>query len=563
VANVAGASRAIVSGRNEREEVEVIASIFGRCRRGVAPVILGILCASCGGGGGGSDAPPTPAGDTTAPSVSATSPEAGSTGLAGTLSITATFSEALDCGSVPAGAIAVVEGSVPIPGTTSCSGSVLTFTPSGALPTRATLEARVNPSVKDLAGNALNAAHAWSFGTRPWTLQFGTPASDSAVAVATDSAGNVFISGSTSGQFDGHAGSGESDVMLVKFDRFGVRQWSRLFGTTRHDGGQAVATDGEGNVFIAGWSGDIGSDPENPKSDAFIAKYGGDGALLWRRELKSSDDETVRGLAVDPAGNVVAVGFTRGSLFSPSAGHLDAFVLKMDRDGTTLWSHQVGSDTLDNAGAAAIDAGGNVYVTGYTAGALDGHDNAGEVDAFLLKYDSDGVLQWSKLIGTTASEASSAVALDHDGRVYLGVRTTGVLAGSANAGGVDTAILKFDGSGNLLWARQAGSTMDDLGLGIAVDASGTVVAGGYTAGALDGHASFGGWDAFLVKYDGNGVKLWSRQVGTTADDLAWSLQTFEDAIHVVGTTDGTFDGLPPIGDADIFVLKFDLEGRQR
>lgn len=532
-----------------------------RCPRAqwLAPWLC-LLATACGGGGGST----APASDTTAPVVSVVTPADGSVGIEAQAQIAVDFSEALDCAAAAADAVTLVEGSTPIAGTTACSGNRLTFTVAAGLPTGAILAASVSASVRDLAGNRLTGAYGWSFAVRPWTTQFGTSATETTSGAALDSSGNVYVSGSTNGNPDGVPTAGGFDALLVKYDRFGVKQWSRLLGSSAGDTGQAVATDRSGNVYFGGVVNFDGSLPIGARG--FVAKYGGDGTKLWDQSLVSGGSDHVRSITLDGDGNVIAAGFTQGDLFAPNGGtnRPDLFVAKYDGDGTLLWGRQLGSDTTDNAAGVATDAAGNVYVTGYTFGGLDGNNSAGDADAFLVKYDRDGVKQWTRQFGSAELDIATAIAIDSAGHPYVVGRTMGALGGTPNGGGLDAFVVKFDGAGALLWTRQFGSAADDYAYGVAVDAADGVVAVGSTLGALAQSTSLGGTDAFTVKFDSDGALSWLRQSGTAADDYAYGVGVDTlGSVFTAGYSNGALDGNVNAGGIDMFVLKHQADGTRR
>jgi len=152
-------------------------------------------------------------------------------------------------------------------------------------------------------------------------------------------------------------------------------------------------------------------------------------------------------VAVDAIGNAYISGFTRASLGGAHFGAFDAFLLKYDGLGSLLWSQQIGSSGMDDAYSVALDASGNAYICGSTAGSL-GAPNAGGRDAFLMKYGSWGSLLWSQQIGTSRMDEAHSVAVDAFGNAYISGYTTGSLGGP-NAGGSDAFLAKYDSSQRL------------------------------------------------------------------------------------------------------------------
>ena len=106
-----------------------------------------------------------------------------------------------------------------------------------------------------------------------------------------------------------------------------------------------------------------------------------------------------------------------------------------------VWTKQLGTVADDISSAIAIDSNNNVYITGYTEGALVG-TSAGTIDAFLVKYNSVGTSLWTKQLGTTANDITSAIAIDSNNNVYISGYTTGSLVGT-NAGSIDAFLVKY------------------------------------------------------------------------------------------------------------------------
>jgi len=103
--------------------------------------------------------------------------------------------------------------------------------------------------------------------------------------------------------------------------------------------------------------------------------------------------------------------------------------------------------TNDYANGVATDSSGNVYVTGGTKGGLDGNTSAGDTDLFVIKYNSSGTKQWTKQLGTSGDDYANGVAVDSSGNVYVAGDTYGGLDGNNNAGNNDIFVVKYNSSG--------------------------------------------------------------------------------------------------------------------
>ncbi len=338
-------------------------------------------------------------------------------------------------------------------------------------------------------------------GTIDWTRQFGSSYFDTAGGIATDELGNVYVTGYTQGNLVGGAIPINSDAFLSKFDSSGSLQWIRQFGTSfNSERANRVSMDGVGNVYVSGSIGfpsDSVEYPTSGASDAFLTKFDGIGDHQWTRQFGTAETDYGYGLTIDGHGNAYVTGYTGGSLEGPNRGEQDVFLRKYDPEGEPLWTRQFGTTEGDQGRGVSADADGNIYVTGVSRGELGGV-NAGEYDAFLTKSDTGGTLLWSRQFGSSGIDYAHDVSVDGLGGIFIAGYTTGDLVG-INAGGVDSFVTKFDTQGSQLWSEQLGSTENEAGRGISADGMGSVYLSGYTKGSLQG-ASAGSDDVFLAKF---------------------------------------------------------------
>jgi hypothetical protein len=113
-------------------------------------------------------------------------------------------------------------------------------------------------------------------------------------------------------------------------------------------------------------------------------------------------------------------------------------VVKYDSSGTKQWTQQLGTSYIDAANGITTDSSGNVYVTGYTSGGLDGNTNSGSNDLFVVKYDSSGTKQWTQQLGTSADDRGYGITSDSSGNVYVNGQT---------GGDTDLFVVKYNSSG--------------------------------------------------------------------------------------------------------------------
>ncbi|ALC15548.1 hypothetical protein DSOUD_0761 [Desulfuromonas soudanensis] len=529
-------------------------------------LLLAGLTAACGGGSG--NVVPTP------PVVTATSPAEGSAPVAATVAIEAFFDRRINPQTVHNGTFVVRAGGVGIPGQVLLDplGTRVTFIPSNPLPPGTTISATLTTAIAAQDGGTLAADHDWTFFTETlsWgagARQFGTAAFDAVRGTAMDGVGNLYLVGETGGALTADPGNGGADIFLAKYDATGTRQWLRQLGTVADDFGYAVAVDGGGSVYLAGGTGGaLTASPSQGGTDIFVAKYDGGGTRQWLRQFGSAGEDAAYGLAVDGLGNLLVAGGASGVLGSdPFVGGTDLFVAKYDSLGTQAWLRQGGTLSADLAYGVAADGSGNVYAVGATQGGLDGNAGAGSDDLFLLKYDGAGIRLWTRQLGTVSSDVAYGVALDHAGSVYVAGATSGALDGNLRQGGEDAFLLKYDGSGGLLWSRQFGTVSADAARSVACDPHGQISVAGDTFGSLgELNASAGNSDLFVVRYDGEGSRRWARQIGTGGADRGYGVETDggENAF-VAGMVSGALDANPWAGGEDAVLVKYDASGNRQ
>ena len=269
--------------------------------------------------------------------------------------------------------------------------------------------------------------------------------------------------------------------------------------------------------------------------------------MEWTRLLGTTGHDVGGDVSIDESGNVYVTGNTSGSLGGSNEGFADMFLAKYDADGAKLWTRQFGTADGDNSRGLAVDVNGDVYVTGYSGG------DGSPVDMFLIKFDADGAELWSRQLGSTNSGVCYGVSADSEGNVYITGSAYGALDGNTSAGGCDIFLMKYDMDGSRQWTRQWGTTYYEYGDGVSVDTNGNVYVTGSTRGQFDSSASAGNADMFLTKYDTDGVMQWTSQLHRNVYD-------FSSNVSVDGDGNAYVTGVTSDGDRDIYLAKYDTDG---
>ncbi len=258
-----------------------------------------------------------------------------------------------------------------------------------------------------------------------------------------------------------------------------------------------------------------------------------------------SQNDQAKGITIDPSGNILITGLTN----SFGAGEYDVFLTKYSPAGDLLWQRIWGGTGHNQALGAFADSDGSIYVTGGTS------SFGTSTDAFLIKFNAMGNLQWQRTWGGAGAQLGWSVALDNSGNVYVTGHTE-----SFGSGHYDVFLLKFDPSGSLQWQRIWGGKGYDVGYSVGVGSSGNV----YVAGSTSSFGA-GGSDAFLLKFDPSGNLLWQRTWGGSYADSAYALTIdSNENIYVTGQTSsygyGAHCQLEFGPCSNVFLLKFSASG---
>jgi len=224
---------------------------------------------------------------------------------------------------------------------------------------------------------------------------------------------------------------------------------------------------------------------------------------------------------------------------------------------TVAWIDQFGSDGTDLA-TGVVAASSDVFVAGFTDGVLPAETNAGSVDAFLRRLDSQGNEVWHVQFGTSGDEGAVGVAMDST-EVYVAGSIDGSFPGEAKVGSLDGFLAKYGFDGSRMWITQFGTRQWDVARSLVADGSGVYVLG-YTEGVFPGEVKLGTSDLFLTRFKANGEQDWITQFGSRGTDSPEASALGPSGILVAGETYGRLPGQRPRGAGDVVVATVDLDG---
>ena len=223
----------------------------------------------------------------------------------------------------------------------------------------------------------------------------GSTGTDHGLSIAVDGSGNVYVAGDSYATWgtpvNSHAGGGDS--FAAKLDSSGTLIWNTFMGSTGFESAHSIAVDGSGNVYVTGTGSTTWGTPVNShagSADCFAVKSDSSGALIWNTFMGSAGIDQGEAIAVDGSGNVYVAGYsyaTWGTPDNPHTMYADSFAAKLDSSGALIWNTFMGSTGFDQGYAIAVDGSGNVYVAGWgdTTWGTPVNPYQGSVDVFLAK----------------------------------------------------------------------------------------------------------------------------------------------------------------------------------
>lgn len=339
----------------------------------------------------------------------------------------------------------------------------------------------------------------------------------------------------TAGVFTATTLNGGFDAFVVKLSSTGAFLWGQTIGGANTDVGYDVATDAAGDVYLSGSIGaaaDMDPGPGtsivggNGQNDAFVMKIDPNGLFVWARSIGGSTHDEGWSLAVTAAGAVYFAGEFRGTADldpgpgtqnATSAGNADIFVQKLDANGAFLWAARFGGTSVERARSIAVDASGACVFTGQINSVTDMDPGPGTFDlpgsatedAYLTKLTSSGQLAWAFLLKSFLNEGL-CVSVDANGNIY----TAGTFGSTLDidpgpgvnnlvASATDGYLIRYSPAGALDWGFAVTGTGFQVVRAIAADANWGVAAGGTFINTMDVEPGPGTTNLIATNFNGD------------------------------------------------------------
>ena len=308
--------------------------------------------------------------------------------------------------------------------------------------------------------------------------------------------------------------------------------WSRTFSGVNSEYGSDIQTTSDGGYIVAGRSASFGAG----SFDAWALKLDSSGSIQWQKAYGGAT-VSKEATSIEPTadGGYIIAGLSDWT----NTGANDFWVFKVDSSGNKLWEKTYGGNGDDYVRSVKTTSDGGYILGGYTYSF-----GAGDVDAWILKLDSSGSIQWQKTYGASDGDVLWYLQTTADGGFILSGLTY-------SFGGNQAWIVKLDSSGNVEWEKTYGGTSSYSAWFIQATSDGGYIAAGDTS-----PSNFDALDFWVLKLDSSGNIQWQKTYGGNLADRALAIQPTGDGGYIVGGFTYSFGA----GDADVWVLKLNSSG---
>lgn len=439
-------------------------------------------------------------------------------------------------------------------------------------------------------------------GDKVWDKSFGGDGDEFyyGLILRTTSDGGYILGGDSKSGISGNKTTpnfGGYDYWVVKLDANGDKLWERTLGGSgddrlkdiqqTSDGGYVIGGDSESGVSGNKTSTNYGA------SDYWVVKLDADGNKVWDKSYGGTitstfgdGNEFLTALYQTSDGDYILAGTSSSGAsgnktstnFSSQVWTTDYWVVKVDPDGNIIWDKSFGGDNFDSLGVFQRTSDGGYILGGASYSGVSGNKsstNYGQSDYWIVMLDGNGEKVWDKSFGGNYFDFLNSIQQTSDGGYILAGQSASPPSGNKtspyftiNGGDYDAWIVKINANGNVVWDKSFGGTSND-GL-VAQQTSGGYLLYGWSSSDISGNrtapklSDFGYGDAWLLKLDLNGDKIWEAAYGGSGGGGLGSPQETSSGLIFFGGSSSGVSGnktSPNYGGGDIWVLK--LEGPPR
>ena len=412
---------------------------------------------------------------------------------------------------------------------------------------------------------------------------FGETEKDRITTVAETSDGGYIVGGDfESDSIDLGNGviltnKGSADGIIIKYNSFGEIEWTQVIGGTNYDYITSIIETSDGGYLVGGYFGsgiiDLGNGITlryKRYSDGMLIKYNSKGIVEWAQGIGGTNYDYINSIAETKDGGYIVGGYFKSATIDLGSGvtlthslgsstDYDGIVIKYSSMGDVEWAHVIGGDNDDSINTVAKTNDGGCLVGGYFESSSivleNGKilNNEGSSDGILLKYNSNGEIDWIKRIGGTRIEKITSVTETSDGD-YIVVGSfnsthidleDGISLDHNNysSGDDDGMIIKYGGNGKIKWARRIGESGTMAITTVSETSDGGYIVGGYfylksiyfgNGISIGNKGSNAVADGMVIKYNSEGTAEWAKGIGGATGDYIEAVAEINDGSYVAG-----------------------------
>lgn len=399
-----------------------------------------------------------------------------------------------------------------------------------------------------------------------WEENLGGTNQDVATYTAITSDGGYIVTGYTnSDNVDVIGHKSGFDAWVVKLNSAGSVEWKKIFGGDNDDKAYSIIQDTGGKYIFAGTTnstnGDISSN--NGAFDMWVVKLDTDGSILFSKTLGGSDDEAAYDIAQSSDGGYVLAGESKTDMLAGNInkGGFDAYIAKITNSGTTSFQKLYGGSADESMKSVGITATGVIFAAGETlSNDYDVSGNKGGADYWVLRLKSNGSLVWAKTYGGTSNDNAHSLAITGNAVVIVGETESNNGNVGMNYGGDDFWALKIRANGAITYSKVYGGETSDIARTVVRTSDGGVIIAGESESDSD-HVSnnYGADDFWVIKLNTNGIKQFEKNYGGADTDIAYGIAQSADGNYIVvgASQSDNVDVSDNNGNDDFWVVRFD------
>lgn len=412
---------------------------------------------------------------------------------------------------------------------------------------------------------AFSALNAQTVPSIQWQKALGGNGGDKATSIQqTSDGGYIMAGGSTSNNGDVTGNHGDTDYWIAKLNALGTIEWQKSLGGTTDDIASSVQQTSDGGYIIAGetYSSDGDVTGYHLNGDYWIVKLDSSGNLQWQKTLGGTEYDVANSVKQTSDGGYIVAGETSSSDGDVIGNHgnSDAWIVKLDTSGNIQWQKTLGGSSYDRANAIqqTSDEG---YIIAGAAASTDGDItvNHGIEDFWIVKLDASGILQWQKsLTGNLADSAESIQQTSDGGYIVAGGSNSINSEFPVTFGISNYCVAKLNANGSTVWQKYFGGSNNDYAYSTQQTSDGGyIVAGAAVSSNGNVTGSHGSSEYWIIKLDASGDQQWQKALGGSSFEEAYAIQQTADGGYILAgsaaSTDGDITGNH--GNADAWIVK--------